>query len=237
MDPFLEDAELWSEVHSRLIVAIADAIAPDLLPNYYVAIEKRTYLSTPEDNLLIGMRDVSVLSQPTAEAQPEEQAATATLARADEPQLVTVPMAEEVQERYLEIRETKTGQVVTAIELLSPTNKRAGEGREQYLRKRQQVLSSMTHLVKIDLIRGGVPIPIQGVRGRTDYRILISRAEQRPQAELYGFNVRDGMPVFAVPLEQDVAEPSLELKPLLDGVYERAGFGFRVAQRLTQLTP
>lgn len=27
MDPYLENTEVWSEVHSRLIVAIADAIA------------------------------------------------------------------------------------------------------------------------------------------------------------------------------------------------------------------
>jgi hypothetical protein len=38
MDPFGENGELWSEVHSRLIVAIADAIAPELLPNYYVTV-------------------------------------------------------------------------------------------------------------------------------------------------------------------------------------------------------
>ena len=126
MDPFLENGELWSEVHSRLIVAIADAIAPKLLPSYYVAIEKRTYLSTPEDSLLIGIPDVSVLGSAVASkpgSQPEaEQVATATLARPDKPQMVTIPMTEEVQERYLEIREAQTGQVVTAIELRSPTN-------------------------------------------------------------------------------------------------------------------
>lgn len=232
MDPFLENGELWSEVHSRLIVAIADAIAPELLPNYYVAIEKRTYLSTPEDSLLIGIPDVSVLgstvaSEPGAQSEAK-QVSTATLARPDEPQMVTIPMAEEVQERYLEIREAQTGQVVTAIELLSPTNKRAGEGREKYLRKRQQVLASQTHLVEIDLIRAGVQIPIEGVQQRTDYRIVVSRSEQRPKALLYGFNVRDAFPVFALPLREGAEEPLLELKPLLDGVYERAGFGVRV---------
>ena len=252
MDPFLENDELWSQVHSRLIVAIADAIAPELMPNYYVAIEKRTYLSKPESErplprpLLpsagegrdsqntqflvdspsprIGGRGLGDGGQP---AKPE-QVATATLARPNEPQMVTIPMAEEVQERYLEIREAQTGQVVTAIELLSPTNKRAGEGREKYLRKRQQVLASQTHLVEIDLIQAGVPIPLEGVQARTDYRIVVSRAEQRPRAALYGFNVRDAFPVFALPLREGAEEPLLDLKPLLDRVYERAGYGVRV---------
>ncbi|PSR17032.1 hypothetical protein C8255_14750 [filamentous cyanobacterium CCP3] len=34
MDPYLEQINLWSEFHSRLIVAIADALAPELLPKY-----------------------------------------------------------------------------------------------------------------------------------------------------------------------------------------------------------
>lgn len=61
MNPYLENPELWPEVHSRLIVAIADAIAPALLPTYYVAIEKRIYLTTPEDKdyrILISLSDL-----------------------------------------------------------------------------------------------------------------------------------------------------------------------------------
>ncbi len=43
MDPYLEHPELWPEVHNRLIVAIADTLAPQLRPKYRVAIEKRVY--------------------------------------------------------------------------------------------------------------------------------------------------------------------------------------------------
>lgn len=46
MNPYLEHPELWPEVHSRLIVAIADFIAPHLRPKYRVAIEKRVYQVT-----------------------------------------------------------------------------------------------------------------------------------------------------------------------------------------------
>ena len=255
MDPFLENGELWSEVHSRLIVAIADAIAPELLPSYYVAIEKRTYQSWSSTeakrplprplvpsvgeggniqgcgfafdspSTRIGGKGLGDGGKP---CEAIEQVATATLARPDEPQMVTIPMAEEVQERYLEIREAQSGEVVTAVELLSPTNKRAGEGREKYLRKRQLVLASQTHLVEIDLIRAGVPIPIEGAQERTDYRIVVSRAEQRPRAALYGFNVRDAFPVFALPLRDGTEGPLLDLRPLLDGIYERTGYGVRV---------
>ena len=43
MDPYLEQHSLWPGVHNRLIVQIADDIAPRLRPRYYVAIEERIY--------------------------------------------------------------------------------------------------------------------------------------------------------------------------------------------------
>lgn len=230
MNPYLENPELWSEVHSRLIVAIADFIAPALLPNYYVAIEKRIYLTAPEDNVLIGIPDVSVISPEVKVAQELERSntATATFISPDEPQTVTVPLAEDVEERYLEIRDTKTGIVVTTIELLSPKNKRLGEGREAYLRKRQRILTSSTHLVEIDLLRGGKPMPMQGVAQLKDYRILISRSDHRPNAQLYAFNLQDGIPKFFLPLKTGDNSPIVELKPILDGIYDRGGYGLRI---------
>ena len=62
MAPYLEMPDLWPEVHSRLIVAFADALDEQLSQRYRVAIEKRVYLSTPEDSLLVGIPDVSVAS-------------------------------------------------------------------------------------------------------------------------------------------------------------------------------
>jgi hypothetical protein len=49
---------------------------------------------------------------------------------------------EEVNEAYLEIRENTTKKIITVIEVLSPKNKRSGEGRIAYEKKRQQILST-----------------------------------------------------------------------------------------------
>lgn len=46
-------------------------------------------------------------------------------------------MQVEVKERYLEVREVGTHEVITIIEVLSPKNKRKGEGRIAYEKKRQ----------------------------------------------------------------------------------------------------
>jgi hypothetical protein len=57
-----------------------------------------------------------------------------------------------------------------------------------------------------------------------DYRILVSRAEQRSQADLYAFNVQDSMPQFPLPLAAEEVEPIIDLQGLLNQVYDRAGY-------------
>jgi len=49
MDPYLEHPTLWPDGHNRLIAAIADHLSPRLAPKYYVRLERRTYLLSPDD--------------------------------------------------------------------------------------------------------------------------------------------------------------------------------------------
>jgi Protein of unknown function (DUF4058) len=214
MNPFLESSELWSEFHSRMIVAIADALSETLSQDYRVAVEKRVYLSQGEETTLIGIPDVSITD--------DSKLATGAVAGASEPVVVEIPLAEEVAERYLEIREVATGRVVTVIELLSPKNKRSGEGRDAYLQKRQRVMISQTHLVEIDLLRGGVSLPMVGGT-KSDYRILISQSSRRPKADLYAFGLRQPIPSITVPLAGE-ASVVLDLQLLLHQIYDRARF-------------
>jgi Protein of unknown function (DUF4058) len=83
MDPYLEHPGMWPEVHHRLISAIADALEQTLSFDYRVAIEKRTYLSVPEDSVLVGIPDVSVYRKAettTATAvMPETRSASVTV--------------------------------------------------------------------------------------------------------------------------------------------------------------
>jgi Protein of unknown function (DUF4058) len=133
----------------------------------------------------------------------------------------------ETIERYLEVREVATAEVVTVVEILSPKNKRTGEGREQYLSKRQKVLGSQSHLVEIDLLRSGEALPMQDA-GRSDYRVLVSRVEQRPIAELYPFNLRDRLPCFGLPLRSGDESVQIDLNVLMQMVYEAAALDLAI---------
>jgi hypothetical protein len=221
MNPYLEHPEFWSEVHHRLITAIATAIEVNLSQRYRVAIEKRTYLDEGEESILVGIPDVSVYTPRSLQKEP---LATTTLSAQVEAIPVTLPMPEEVREGYLEIRAVETGSVITVIEVLSPKNKRVGIGRQKYENKRRQVLSSPTHLLEIDLLRAGEPMRILPPVPHSDYRILISQADRRPQAHLYLFSVRQEIPHFLLPLQAGDPELTIDLQSLLAQIYQQARF-------------
>lgn len=222
MNPYLENPELWPEVHHLLIGIIAESLNPQLLPKYRVAVEKRVYQMSGEEALLVGIPDVTVSrSRQTSQSNSANVAVAATRAS---PVTVNVPIPMEFREGYLEVRETATKEVVTVIEILSPANKITGKGRDTYIDKRETILGSRTHLVEIDLLRSGKPMPILDKRFPSRYRILISRSDCRPRADLYGFNLSDAIPAFSLPLRSEDSLPVLDLQALLDRVYDRAGY-------------
>jgi hypothetical protein len=225
MNPYLENPEFWSEVHHLLIGIIAESLNPQLLPKYRVAIEKRVYQMYGEDSLFFGIPDVSVEQQRTTTTTPTN---VAVATPPSTPISVMVPMPVEFREGYLEIREMGTKQVVTVIEVLSPTNKRSGKGRDIYEQKRREVLNSRTHLVEIDLLRQHEPMPVSLNHTKGDYRILISRGNCRPRADLYVFNLPDKIPLFPLPLRSEDTEPVIDLQALLSRAYERAGYDFTI---------
>ena len=231
MNPYLERPQLWHQVHNRLIVAIADDLTPQIVPQYRVSIEERVYTSV-DDTLVVGIADVAVQSRKTATG------ATLTTPRLSEPIKVRVPMPEQATERFLEVRATATAEVISIIEILSPKNKRSGEGREAYESKREKILGSATNLVEIDLLRQGKPMPILGSAG-SGYNILVSRKWQRPDADLYVFGLKDPMPAFPVPLRQGELEPVVDLQELLNEVYTRARFDLAIdySQPVKSLSP
>src|SRR5262244_460892 len=77
MDPYLERRNVWPDVHSALIVATRDALAPQVAPAYYVAIEERMYIVALDSAEFTGRSDVALITAPVT-AQPTIEAETAT---------------------------------------------------------------------------------------------------------------------------------------------------------------
>ena len=193
MDPYLEHPALWPDVHNSLIAAIRDAISPRITPRYYVAGEPGLHDDARRCRL-VGRSDIAVIPRPPfSTKEPGESSVEAGVAVLD----VDVPMADHVNETYLEVREAHTGIVVTILEILSPANKIHSEGRKQYESKRMRIFELQ------DEPHRDRPAPRRSAAGRgrgegdgTDYRILVSRSWERPKAKLYAFGVRAAIPTF-----------------------------------------
>jgi hypothetical protein len=226
MNPYLEHPEIWPGVHLLLIAALAEALAPQLRPKYSISVEVRMYEVRGEQSLLVGLPDVVVQKpQRQIEVQPVR---VAVASPPSQPIQVRLPTPLTIRQGYLEVREVTTKEVITAIELLSPINKRPGRGRQTYENKREHVLNSATHLVEIDLLRAYEPMPIFAEGLQSHYRILVSRSDLRPLADLYAFNLQNQIPSFPLPLQQADQEPVVDLQQLLSQIYERSGYDLKL---------
>jgi Protein of unknown function (DUF4058) len=61
-----------------------------------------------------------------------------------------------------------------------------------------------------------------------NYYILVSKADQRPLADLYPFSLQEEIPIFAVPLSAKEAEPEVDLQVLLNEVYDCASLDLAI---------
>ncbi len=225
MDPYLESPSFWAEMHNRMIVVIADDLSPKLRPHYRVAIEQRIYLSSPGESQPI-VPDVTITQRSTI------RSSTATIAQPiTQPITIALALPEEVRESYLEVREISTGRVITVLKLLSPKNKRNGEGRSADERKRQQILASVTHFVEIDLFRRGQAFPLGEASLTTPYCVLVAGGDRRSNADLFAFSLRETMPSFPMPLANNSIEQIVPLQEIFNGVYDRAGFDLAIDYR------
>ncbi|MFN8493214.1 MAG: DUF4058 family protein [Caldilineaceae bacterium] len=246
MDPYLERPNLWSGVHNRLIIALADLLSPLLRPRYFVAVQERAYLDEPGSVGFVNVPDAAVIG-PYAAAPVQVRGQTAV---APAPLTIDLPMPVRVRETYLEIQEIgddaaprtafngepTADRVVTLLEILSPWNKRPGKGRREYLYKREKILNSATNLVEIDLLRAGERMNTVASL-HYDYSILISRAATRPRAALYAFTVRQPIPTFHLPLQPEDEEPLVDTNALLHALYDRAGYDLRINYRTEPIPP
>jgi len=222
MDPYLE-GPLWMGIHSQLTAEIARQLAPKLRPKYLALTTERFVLDEISDVYVATTNiypDVSVVD---SGAKSGGQGGLATAA----PMRLATIVPTRVPHVTVEIRETGSRQLVTAIEVLSPTNKRA-DGREEYLTKRRRILLSRAHLIEIDLLRQGQRVPMRQPLPQAPYFVILSRAEERPITEVWPIQLGERLPVVPVPLLPGDADVSLDLQQALTNVYDLLGYDLAI---------
>jgi len=221
MNPYLEALRLWPEVHNNIIHEIHHFLRRTLPFRYTVIMDERVGIGNDPSRDAparyaepdLSIRGGSARERALASYQTEGKV-TATLPWMDEP----------VREWYVTIgeRSREDHDPVAIVELLSPSNKlTAGHRRSQYLEKRERIIVSGTHLVEIDLVRVGRPMPVEGYDGDAPYRNLISRWQVRPEVDLYPFRLQTPIPDVPVPLLEGDDDAVVPLGALLHDMYEQ----------------
>ena len=231
MDPFLEDPFLWPDVHHELIAGVRAQLNPKLRPRYVARVEQYTYLVDPdeaeEDAQIVP--DLHVVER-AGGAGGGGGTAVAVEAEVTPSVDVTGRLKRVVRQRYLEIREPRSREVVTCIEVVSPANKRAGaQGRLRFEERREKVRATPTGWVEIDLLRRGRPPSSLPFRRRPPYYVLIDRHDPNPQGPRRQLawpvlRVPDRLPTIAVPLRLGERDVPLDLQAVLDKAYDQAAY-------------
>ncbi len=242
MDPWLESHSVWPDFHDRLAEQIS-ATLNLVLPSHYYA-----QLGAREEMGIMGQAiarrivpDVSV-NQTTKPQRPTSDSQAGGLAVLDAPrsqvsESLELNLKNEFQPvSFVEIRDSRSGhEVVTLIEILSPTNKMAGPDHDNYVRKRSEILSSTTSLIEIDLLRAGrrdffgaeIHQQMNAFSPPLDYIVVVQRAWQRGDTmiyQLFPIHLPQSLPVVAVPLRQAEAEAALDLQYAFQQTYDRGPY-------------
>ncbi len=227
MDPWLEAH--WGDVHHEIISRLADQIAEALPPDLFVTVEERIYVVDPDESRPHFVPDVALFEAGSAGDTAAPDVAVAEPIRitlADDP----------VTEGFIEVRRLSDGRpLVTAIEVLSPTNKCTAQGREDYLRKRDEYHRGKVNLMEVDLLRRGahlVGVAAGSLRPAwvTPYKCVVRRggASAGRFVDYYPLPLRQRLPRVRLPIRPGEADVVLDLQLPIDHVYRRGRYDLQL---------
>jgi hypothetical protein len=222
MDPYLE--QHWGDVHLHLISHAVGVLNECLPRDLRARARERVLLELPSHDRPF-YPDVRVV-----EHQPRTKGGTA-IAESEltcaEPLEVT--LIEPETQGFVEIIEsTPDRRLITVLEIVSPSNKYAGRGRELYREKQRDLAAGRISLVEIDLLRAGphvLQLPLEQFPKayRTPYKVCVHRG-WKSRAEIYRVPLRERLPAIRIPLRESDADVPLDLQTLLVQVYRRSRY-------------
>jgi Protein of unknown function (DUF4058) len=236
MDPYLEAPRIWPDLHNALAGEIRNELNQTLPSPYYARLEMRPELGIVDQE---GERqrivpDVTVVRYPDVSKAPGGGAvAVVERPRRDiSPSLDSATSLGKIRHHFVEIRDPSQGhKLITLIEIVTPSNKRAGPDREAYGFKQREVLESDANLIELDFVRAGRRILptvdlktlIKTIKPPPAYVVLINRAWQRTSFathyQIFPVGLREWLPCIPVPLKRGEEEVPLDLQFVFNRAY------------------
>lgn len=231
MDPWLESQ--WGDLHHSIIQYSRDLIADQLPQGLFAAVEETVFIKDRQFDVGRVRPDVGVFRSNRPGGGRSDQAGGTMTANPVRFAIIDQP----VIEGHIEIRKIGGGEpLITAIEVISPTNKSDARGRKMYLDQRESYFKSGANVVELDLLRAGEPIifvPWERVHPEqlTPYRAAIGRGpapEVEMEVEYCPLSLRERLPVLAIPLRSTDKDVVLDLQKPIDLAYEKGRYGMRI---------
>jgi hypothetical protein len=228
MDPYLEGLS-WMNFHNQFCAEIARQLGPKIRPRYLARLTERHFteiaLESDEPEPL-SYPDVGVIES----APGPGRGGAVAVATVAAPVRVATVVPESILHFSVEIRDRQGRRLVTAIEVLSPTNKH-GIGRRQYLKKRVRILRSEAHLVEIDVLRAGRRVPMKRALPPAPYYVYVGREELRPVTDVWPIRLDQPLPQVPIPLLAGDADVMLDLQSAVAAVYDLSDYGLEIDYR------
>lgn len=233
MDPYLEDPAFWADFHSTFLICWREAIEDALPGGYDAQIGESVNLiqMSPEVIKLI-YPDIAVTKEPGRTRRRSNGGGTMLL----EPVTIPHEFVEEVRQTRIEVIHRQDRQLIAVLEMLSPFNK-TGDGFKQYKAKRAPILGRNIHLVELDLLVGGDRPPLRYPLPDGDYFVYISRADRRPDCDVFHWTVRQPLPSIPIPLRAPDPDIRIDLGRVFRTTYQRGRYGRKLFYGKTPAAP
>jgi hypothetical protein len=231
MDPFLELR--WEDFHTTFCTYLRDAVNPGLPGSLRARVEERIIVKDEEDDdpdqRPWSYRPDAYVFDTGNPDKPEGNGAVATL---KEPAAVPLVIGylEPLTHRSLTIIDAGSGgQVISAIELLSPVNKR-DRGLSLYLAKQSDYREGEVNLLELDLLLGGDRTTVAERGGippheRTTYHASLANCIIGPRVECFPIPLDKPLPRIPLPLRPQDPPIIIDLQEVFETTYTRGYYG------------
>lgn len=245
MDPYLEGPRFFADFHDSMIVYLMEALQPVLPERYFAQSGDRIWVEASKRNVY---PDVCVTQELVPHRPPADMGSVAVLEPDTDPAILVdyEYQAEEEREIFLDIftLNGRDRELVTSIEILSPTNKSPGlDARGIYRAKQREMLAAGVHLIEIDLLRGGThttAAPRERVEqkfGAFDYHVCLRRCGDSHQFRVYPIRLLDKLPVIVVPLKSEDGYVRLDLQAVFIRCYNARAYHKAIDYRHDPVLP
>lgn len=227
MDPYLE-GYLWPDVHQRLATKISQLLTPRLRPRYVARLALTVLSDVPsQEEIRVMYPDVEVIRARRADTPPEPAAVGTTMTATLSAPLVLPLM--EMRISSVQVLEVASNELVTAIEIMSPINKRE-PGLHKYLDQVMSLREAGVHVIELDLLRRGTRLLDDARLRGVPYLVTLTRAFEHT-IKIWPIRLQDKLPTLPVPLRHPDADVPLDLSAALSAVYDEAAYDLSIDYR------